>query len=156
VKVIVVLMVGVILRKRVPPFLLTMMPLQVATAVLAIVWSAEPLNVTVSLIALLYVPEKFQSPVSVRAQEVPPSVNWPAPLTLPLTVSTLPLAMERIEPELIVIPAQVRLPLVFTVLPNVVAMMTESVARGATPPTHVPPKFQLPPAAVLVIMPAAV
>lgn len=71
----------------------------------------------------------------------------------PLTISVRVVEVS-IAPEFIVTPIQVEATLTVTAFPPVVAIITSSPAKGATPPTQVPVAFQFPPVAVEVLVTA--
>jgi hypothetical protein len=98
---------------------------------------------------------KVISPLNVikLVVEVDPKLNVPVTDVAPFTINGR--FMVSVAPELIVNPAQVIVPLrVVTTPAPVVAITAASVVAGATPPTHVAPTAQSPPAVVLVIVAA--
>lgn len=104
--------------------------------------TAPPLSVTAPLKVIM------------REPAVDPKFIVPVIDVVPFTINGR--HMVSTEPLLIVSPAQVIvLPEVVTAPAPVVAMTTESVASGTTPPTHVVVAAQSPPAGVLVLIAAS-
>jgi hypothetical protein len=98
------------------------------------------------------VPEILVAPSIVierRIVAVPPLliVKEPNVMVPPLVVNVAP-ELTVTEPAAV----WVNIAEIFTAPAPVVAIMTASPAEGTTPPIHVPPAFQFPPAGVLVIV----